>query len=113
MWEQGNIEQFWKGTRTPLGDPHIRIQSKPILPCLISSSLKTVSQRNDTLNLEGIEFHHRFWEDMISEFDRTKSGFRSLSDGLRIFTKIIRRLDDHELHKGSVNEASHSTDTKT
>ena len=50
---------------------------------------------------------------MISEFDRTKSGFRSLSDGLRILTKIIRRIDDHELHKGSVNEASYSTDTKT
>ena len=52
--EQGNKDP------PPPGDPHIRIQSEPILPRLISSSLKTVSQRKDTLNLEGIEFHHRF-----------------------------------------------------
>lgn len=63
MWEQGNIGQFGKGTREqgPLpGDPNNRIQSKPILPRLISSSLKTVTLRKDTLNLGGIEVHHRF-----------------------------------------------------
>ena len=67
MWEQGKIGQFWKGTRGKGPPPpretlisELTIQSKPILPRLISSSLKTVSQRKDTLNLEGIEFHHRF-----------------------------------------------------
>ena len=23
VWEHGNIGQFWKGTRTPLGDRHL------------------------------------------------------------------------------------------
>ena len=23
VWEHGNIGQFWKGTMTPLGDPHL------------------------------------------------------------------------------------------
>ena len=31
VWEHGNIGQFWKGTRTPLGHPHLNPITKWLL----------------------------------------------------------------------------------
>ena len=48
VWEHGNIGQFWKGTRTPLGDPHLN----PITKWLASEGERSRRSygKNGTVN---------------------------------------------------------------